>query len=522
MSLLDFPGGGQGGCLFSNGLTEGGLEYILVSPSEGVPILTALTGISGLVMIGCPRDFIVRKGVDLAPFWTRPENKKKILSLLEKGYSPYTSPDKFVAEFPSKSLEAISRAVRRYFKDISVPEVSIEERIEKDRTVLRLSAEIKEVKELYTTLLDRENIADRLVSAFQLAIDKRQSLTVPIPNITTSKTRKPLVAVLDVSDIHHSEVVLPESTLGLGDYDTQMSRARLAFMAEKSMMIVKEIIGHQVDEMSVHILGDIVTGMIHDELARNAEMFLADAVCDVAIALALMILDLARNFKVVKVRCVSGNHGRFNKKPAFKEDAVNNWDFIVYQFMSILLANQENVIFEIPRSFWYLADVNGFGSLLMHGQFIKSWGGIPYYGIFRTATNLTDLININIRRKILDKQEIDILEIMNVKDPNLLDFKYIEMGHFHSSAILNKSSVEIIMNGSVIGNGEFNIFNMTNGQDPKQWLLLAHPTEGYTGRYPISLSHATRDMGDRYSSTKELDMGSRFREAVVKVIERSN
>lgn len=457
----------------------------------------------------------------MAPFWTRPENKKKLKNLLEKGYSPYTSPDRFVSEFPSKSVEAISRATRRYFKDLCVPELSVDDKIEKDKTVLRLSSEIKEVRGLYTQLLGRENIADRLVSAFQLAMDQRPEITVPIPNISTSKTRKPLAAVLDVSDIHHSEVILPEATLGLGDYDTQMSRARLAFMAEKSMMIVKEIIGHQVDEIYIHILGDIVTGMIHDELARNAEMLIADAVCDVAIALSLMILDFARTFKKVTVRCVSGNHGRFSKKPASKEDAINNWDYIIYQFMSVLLANQENVVFEIPRSFWCLADVNGFGSLLMHGQFIKSWGGMPVYGIFRTATNLTDLINISLRRKLVDKQEIDVLEIINVKDPNLLDFKYIEMGHFHSAAILNKSSVEIIMNGSVVGNGEFNIFNMTNGQDPKQWLLLAHPVEGYTGRYPINLSHATRDMGDRYSSTKELNMGSRFKESVGKIIERS-
>ncbi len=459
--------------------------------------------------------------MNLLPFWTQPENKRKLKSLLEKGYSPYTSPDKFVSEFPSKSLEAISRAVRRYFGNIKSPELSTDDKIDRDKTVLKLASEVKEIRGLYNHLLSRENIADRLVDAFQLAMDRRGLPTVPIPNIITSKTRKPLVAVCDVSDIHHSEVVLPESTLGLGDFDTQMSRARLAFMAEKCMMIVKEIIGHSVDEMDVHILGDIVTGMIHDELARNAEMLIADAVCDVAIALSLMILDFARNFKIVKVRCVSGNHGRFSKKPASKEDAINNWDYIVYQFMSVLLSNQSNVFFEIPRSFWHLADVNGFGSLLMHGQFIKSWGGMPYYGIFRTATNLTDLINVNLRRKLIDRQEVEVLEIMNVKDPNLLDFKYIEMGHFHSAAILNKSSVEIIMNGSVVGNGEFNIFNMTNGQDPKQWLLLAHPDEGYTGRYPINLSGATRDMGDRYSSTRDLSMGSRFMESMNKIIEGS-
>lgn len=450
------------------------------------------------------------------PFWTQKENLSKLRSLVQKGYTVFNAPDRFVSEFPSKSLEAISRAVRRYCKDIKVEALTVEEKITRDKTNLRLSEELQETKKLYRELVSRENIADRLLDAFAVAIETRK-ITVPAPFISTSRTKKPLKIVWDISDIHHSEVVLPEATLGLGDYDCAMSRARLAFMAEKGIMIAEEVIGHPIDEAMIHLLGDIVTGMIHDELTINSELLIADAVMDITVALALMILDIARRFNKVTVRCVSGNHGRFGKKASYKMDAINNWDFIVYQQLSMLLADQENVRFEIPRSFWCLSEVNGFSSLLMHGQFIKCWNTIPYYGVFRTATNLTDLISINLRRKVVDKQEMDVVEIANVSNASQLDFRYIEMGHFHSSAILNKSSVEIIMNGSVIGNGEFNIFNMANGQEPKQWLLLAHPDEGYTGRYPLNLSHATRDMGDRYSSVMDYDMGTRFKHAVKKL-----
>jgi hypothetical protein len=422
-------------------------------------------------------------------------------------------------EFPGESVEAISRAIRRYCRGLHPVKLSSEEKIEIDRKILRLSQELSEKDKLYNSLLQRENLADRLLNAFRESMDGRE-IVVPIPNIITSRTRKPVKVVWDISDIHHSEVVDPESTLGLGDFDSAMSRARIAFLIDKGLMITKEILGHPVDEAIVNILGDLVTGVIHDELTANAEMLIVDAVLDISITLSLAILELAREFKVVRVNGVSGNHGRFNKKMHSKEDAINNWDYIIYQFISIMLADQPNVICNFPRSFWCLTEINKFSSLLMHGQFIKSWATIPYYGIFRTATNLTDLININLRRKMLDKQGVDIVEIVNIKDPSLLDFRYIEMGHFHSAAILNKSSVEILMNGSVIGNGEYNIFNMANGQDPKQWLLIAHPEEGYTGRYPINLTHATRDMGTKYTTKLIGTVGNRFNMAKKLILER--
>jgi len=443
--------------------------------------------------------------------------------LLEQGYTMAEHPTRFLKEFPGKSPGAISRAIRRHCKDLTPvvledPEVTaaeVRKEVERDVELQRMKSEKRATQRKYNAILKGEAQFDRMTSFLRDSILIRPTVKVPPPfNINTTKTRKPLAAVIDLSDIHHGDVVDRERTMGLGDFDRAMSRGRLAMLAEKTILITKSVSGHDFSKAVVNLLGDIVSGDIHEELVQFGDGVVTDWVYDIAITLALFILDLAREFPVVEVNGISGNHGRMSKKPNFKADVTNNWDMVAYQIISLILEDQPNVVCHFPKSFAMVVDINHFSSLLLHGQYINSYYGVPYYGIMRTASKLGDLVNINLRR--LRESGAPVETMVFEKSPTAppkLPFRYIEMGHFHTSALLNNSSVEIIMNGSVVGNSEYNLTKLAVGQEPKQWLLFAHPDEGYTARWPINLIGATRKMGVRYGTDESLSLGERVREA---------
>jgi hypothetical protein len=194
-----------------------------------------------------------------------------------------------------------------------------------------------------------------------------------------------------------------------------------------------------------------------------------------------------------------------DQKVKFKDDAISNWDIVVYEMMSVLLMDQPNVKFHIPRSYYALANVCGtWNSLLTHGQFIRSNLSIPAYGVQRTASRMSELINLQYLKNNPD-------DFPTVEEMFSQSFRYMELGHFHTLMTLNTNAIEIFMNGSVVGNSEYNIAAMSAGQDPRQWLLFAHPDEGYTARYSLNLTKATRQMGNKYKVDPESTAGENFR-----------
>lgn len=461
-------------------------------------------------------------------FWSR-DDTDTMRSLIINGHTLESSRELFRSTFPTRSYDTLRKKYNREVRNIAKvrtaqdmsavldtpspvePTELLSSKVNYDIALEKAKVESRRWESQYRELVKRAASFERLEDFIKQSIVALSPVTVPKPFDIPSKERQPMTMVLDIGDIHWGDKVTPETIMYLGDYDRNMARARIAYLIKEALLIKKHIVGHRFDKINIHLLGDIVSGYIHDELRQSGDGKIIDWVVEAALCLSLAILDLAREFPIVEVYGVAGNHARLDKRLNFKEDAFNNWDYMVYMHMSALLANQPNVKLHFPRSYFVLADVNGFKSLLIHGQFINGYNSLPYYGVVRTATNLSDLINLqHIVRNVYGFSNEDIAHILSNS------FRYIEMGHFHTSSILCTSSVEIIMNGSVVGNSEYNTTKMALGQDPKQWLLLAHPERGYTGCYQINLRDATRDMGERYAGSSDKLIGENFKDLAKK------
>jgi len=179
-----------------------------------------------------------------------------------------------------------------------------------------------------------------------------------------------------------------------------------------------------------------------------------------------------------------------HRKPRFKNRYVN-WDYVAYQFLSLLLKDQKNITFNLPKSFWHLQEINGKRFLFLHGDNINSYNGIPWYGINRTIAQFKELLEAKQQR-----------------------FDYICMGHFHQRNILDRVTGELILNGSLIGGNEFVIGKMFTSGEASQHLGGVHHKRGTTWNYKIRVQYAPTEGEPAYT----YNVDNTFAETATKVL----
>jgi len=131
-----------------------------------------------------------------------------------------------------------------------------------------------------------------------------------------------------------------------------------------------------------------------------------------------------------------------------------------------------NVHIEIPKSFSALVEIRDHLFAVEHGDGVKSWNGIPFYGLERKSRRLA---------AIYSRKEKDI--------------DYYVYGHFHQpSTIPATHNSETIINGSWKATDPY-IFHEHGGViEPSQWL---HTKQGISWRYRIRLRSADEKQGPK-------------------------
>ena len=218
------------------------------------------------------------------------------------------------------------------------------------------------------------------------------------------------------------------------------------------------------------MLGDMVSGRIHEELLQSEQFTAIEYCLGLSHLLAQGILYLSQHFPKIQITGIVGNHGRLTQRPSYKKGAVLNYDFLVYKIAEQLTCHQPNVTWHLPRSFFALTDVEGWNCLAYHGDGIRQYLAMPWYGLARACTDFTELLK--------SKDE---------------EFNYMFLGHFHKPGNISNINVETFLNGSLIGPNEFSIKAVRGGHKARQWLLGFHRKRGCSWRLSLSLDQATKD-----------------------------
>lgn len=346
--------------------------------------------------------------------------------------------------------------------------LTMTERMIYDQALESLRGEIRILKSKYKIAIRSRETQRLILEANAESIASLPKVKAPGPIILNPKDRKTTEsAVLVGSCWHIGETINKEEMGGLNEYNFDIFVRRLQFLVGKAIKFTRQNMAmYNFEELHVLLTGDMVSGIIHEELAETNDLTIVEQATLGAFVTAQAILELAQAFPKVKVTCVVGNHGRIGPKKYFKHKQSVSWDYVFYTNLALLLKKQPNVSFNIPKSFWALVNIQGWNFLVMHGDLIKSWGSIPFYGINR-----------------------EVAKWVKIKASQDTFFNYTVMSHFHTFAMLQSPTGEDILNGSLKGGDEYaaglGLFN-----DPVQILFGVHPRYGKTWQLPINTKHA--------------------------------
>lgn len=295
---------------------------------------------------------------------------------------------------------------------------------------------------------------DALATVGQL---HKAEVTVPKwVSSTRSKGKKIARPVLMLSDLHLDEVVDLDAMGGYNAYDRAIAEARLERVIDHTVDYLKTYTaGVEFDGITCMLGGDIVTGVIHEELANTNDAPLPDTIQHWIPLLASAIRHLADEFGRVHVPCVDGNHDRSGKRYKFKQKAQDSWAWTIYCMLAYVFRDDNRIDITVSESSELIVPVFDTNIFLVHGDGAKGGGGIGG-------------VAVPIARYVHKKQMV----MASLGQT----FDFAVMGHFHQK-IFNSS---FFVNGSLKGYDEYAKGNGFGFERPEQILFLVTPERGVT------------------------------------------
>ena len=255
------------------------------------------------------------------------------------------------------------------------------------------------------------------------------------------------------SDAHVGAKVDKKWVAGINIYDADTYFKRAWMWAE---MLVKfreqDKKSHNLNKLVLNFLGDQITGeKIYPGQTFQLDMYLTDQIFHSIETEVNIVLYLAKHFPEIEVFCVLGNHGRVGRPGEYHYKS--NFDYIFYKAFKMALKNQKNVKVFVSESPTMLVQHGNKNFVLNHGDSVKGWAGIPFYGIERQFRKLTGLHNITV--------------------------DYELMAHFHNPSTLSN---QVFINGSLVGGDELSINKMGLNTLPCQKIFYFHKGKGMINR----------------------------------------
>ncbi len=331
--------------------------------------------------------------------------------------------------------------------------VSLGFSIDYDIKIKRLQDKVNNLEKEKKILIDREikmsNVLDNLLN---ISVEYKPIEKPVYIQCGGEKIREGAVCL---SDTHFDEIVSLSETHNLNKYNPDIARERLDRVFTGVLNWSEEL---KIDKLHIKFLGDLISGIIHEELMINSELGVTNSVIQLADYISQWILELSKYFKEISIIGMVGNHGRFFKKPFYKQKQMLNFDYILYEFIKKEV-NKVVKEFIIPDSFIYVNTILDYKFLTLHGD------------IFSGGTGLNP-VSGTIGR--------DIAKLNGLLRARHMDFDYAEFGHFHhgDSVLTSFDGTIFFMNGSLIGANEYSIGRVKRADRPSQNFYVVEKNKG--------------------------------------------
>jgi hypothetical protein len=363
--------------------------------------------------------------------------------------------DEWEVEKTSPDVAPVIEAVRAYdgkdkFQERDVklhgPSLGVKNRAEALEAVEehRLKRRVAELETANRELLDRlANTQDMLGIAREAA----QHRVKPLDMRERTSGRREAASLILISDNHVDEVVTADSVNGLNEHNPDVARARMARVFQGASWLTNHARqSHLVRDVVVCLLGDHISGTIHQDLSETNAMSLPESIAfaQQLIGDGLRHLLSDPETETIRVICSTGNHGRLAPgKPRIHTRNETNAETILFVSLAREFASDPRISFDLPSGVFSYFQIYGKTCRASHGDHLKYSGALG---------GLTNPINRAIAR-------------MNQARHADLDV----FGHWHTLF----DGGAWIVNGSTVGYGPFSEWIHCPYERPQQgWALL--------------------------------------------------
>jgi len=227
---------------------------------------------------------------------------------------------------------------------------------------------------------DAAELADKRAGITD-ALHRGHPILPPIaPAGPKSRGRNRGLPVLVCSDWHTEEVVDPKTINYRNEYNPAIAERRIAYLFEGAAWMLEQWSGGwDIDEMVVGLLGDLISGYIHDELLEGNAMSPVEAVL-FAQGLAerglLYLLERCPQLKRITVPCCFGNHGRTTQRRRVATAAANSFEWLMYRSLEKRFADDERIDVRVANGAHLYSDLYGLKVRWTHGDDVRYYGGV--------------------------------------------------------------------------------------------------------------------------------------------------
>jgi hypothetical protein len=244
---------------------------------------------------------------------------------------------------------------------------------------------------------------------------------------------------------------------GLNEFSLDVCEARLAELWQRFFaMLEHERQLCRIDRVCIWLGGDLITGMIHPELAEENSLHPLAAKRWIGSRLRGFINAASEQAKEIVVATSCGNHGRTTEKLRTNE-ADTSYEHDLYLTMQAE-ERKKNVRWQIGEGHLNYVDLDGFRVRFCHGHAIRYQGGIGG-------------IHVPLNKAIAAWDSTTRADLTCI-------------GHWHQFSW--GRSGRYVTNGSVIGHSAYAIRIKANYEPPCQAaFVIDHGRHEVTKAYPL-------------------------------------
>jgi hypothetical protein len=330
----------------------------------------------------------------------------------------------------------------------------------------------KELDRKYHRALHEGTVVDHLVAEISDLAPVSYSPLPAVRDVRPLGEHTSQSALLMLSDTHVGLRVVPEQTLGFGNYNFPIFLARLKYLEESVISILRGHTTMKVDELVIPMLGDMLDGaLLHGAEAKQRNTLFSQFY-GAGHAFAQFLRALAPHVPRIRVKTVVGNHPRWQNQHRMPTDnRYSNLDMFVYALVEALTKDIPNIEWSLDCQPFSIFEVQGWTFHAAHGDHLRGGDkalGIPNHAIGREISTKVQLFTKHGRQA-----------------PN-----YYLSGHLHRDIRLPHALGDVQINGGFPGLDTYGLMENFNPVDPTQRFFFVHPKYGKTAEYNLSLKFA--------------------------------